>query len=422
MKEVIKVIKRPKGTLDILPEEIAGWKYIRRKFADVCERFGYKEICTPVFEYTELFARGVGDTTDVVQKEMYTFSDKGDRSITLRPEGTAGAARAYLENGIYAKSPITKLFYDISCYRHEKPQAGRLREFHQLGLEAYGAEGPGIDAEIISLAALFLNELSVKNITINLNSIGCPVCRKKYNEVLREYLSAYEAELCDTCKGRLVKNPLRVLDCKSPVCSEIAKGAPKLIDYICEECSEHFEGVKSSLERLGIEYNIDTAIVRGLDYYTKTVFEIKTGLDIGAQKTICGGGRYDGLIETIGGTPTPGIGFAMGIERLLIVMEAEKAYLPKADATRLFIGHIGAEAERYAELCAYKLRQKGISVETELLGRSVKAQMKYADKINAAYSVIIGDNEIAEGVVNLKNMATGESKTVNIDEIDKEIM
>lgn len=416
------MIKRPKGTLDILPEDISKWKFIREKFADVCGRFGYKEICTPVFEYTELFARGVGDTTDVVQKEMYTFSDKGDRSITLRPEGTAGAARAYLEDGIYAKSPITKLFYDISCYRHEKPQAGRLREFHQLGLEAYGAKGPAVDAEIISLAALFLDELSIKNITININSIGCPVCRKKYNEVLREYLSAYEDELCDTCKGRLVKNPLRVLDCKSPVCSKIAEGAPKLLDYICDECREHFDGVKNSLEMIGIPYNIDSSIVRGLDYYTKTVFEIKTGLDIGAQKTICGGGRYDGLIETIGGNPTPGIGFAMGIERLLIVMEAEGAYLPEEKKTSLFIGHIGSQAEKYAQILAADLRKKGIRVETELLGRSVKAQMKYADKINAAYSAIIGDNEIAENTVSLKNMETGESKSVRTDEIYKEIV
>lgn len=415
------MIKRPKGTLDILPEEMPKQKFIRERFADVCARFGYKEICTPVFEYTELFARGVGDTTDVVQKEMYTFSDKGDRSITLRPEGTAGAARAYLENGIYAKSPITKLFYDISCYRHEKPQAGRLREFHQLGIEAYGAEGPGIDAEIISLAALFLSELSIKNIVININSIGCPECRKKYNEILREYLGKYEGELCDTCKGRMAKNPLRVLDCKSPICSKIAEGAPKLIDYICDDCREHFEGVKKSLDGFGISYKIDPSIVRGLDYYTKTVFEIKTGLDVGAQNTVCGGGRYDGLIETIGGNPTPGIGFAMGIERLLMIMEAENAYLPEDKGAQLFIGHIGENAEKYAQRLAFDLRKKGISVETELLGRSVKAQMKYADKIQAQYSVIIGDNEIEGGALRLKNMQTGETKELKADEIAKEI-
>ena len=338
------------------------------------------------------------------------------------PSRGAGAARAFLEDGIYAKSPITKLFYDISCYRHEKPQAGRLREFHQLGIEAYGAKDPGIDAEIISLAALFLSELSIKNITININSIGCPECRRKYNEILREYLKKYEDELCDTCKGRMVKNPLRVLDCKSPICSKIAEGAPKLIDYICDGCREHFEGVKSSLTDLGIAYNLDPTIVRGLDYYTKTVFEIKTGLDIGAQRTICGGGRYDGLIETIGGAPTPGIGFAMGIERLLIVMEAEGAPLPEEEKTALFIGHIGENAERFAEKLVYDLRKKGISAETELLGRSVKAQMKYADKIGARYSVIIGDDEISGGVLKLKNMQTGETKNVSADEIDKEIV
>lgn len=416
------MIKRPKGTLDILPEDIQKWKYIRGKFADVCKRFGYKEICTPVFEYTELFSRGVGDTTDVVQKEMYTFSDKGDRSITLRPEGTAGAARAYLENGIYAKSPITKLCYDISCYRHEKPQAGRLREFHQLGVESYGAKGPLIDAEIISLAHSFLAELSVKNISININSIGCPTCRKKYNEILREYLKKYEDELCDTCKGRLEKNPLRVLDCKSPICSKIAEGAPKLLDYICDECREHFEGVKNALCGLSIEYDIDPSIVRGLDYYTKTVFEIKTNLDIGAQRTICGGGRYDGLIETIGGNPTPGIGFAMGVERLLIVMEAENAYLPEQECPDLFLGHIGESAELYALKLADALRKHGKSVETELLGRSVKAQMKYADKINAKYSAILGDNEIEQGKVQIKNMRNGETKDTSFEDIYKEIL
>lgn len=416
------MIKRPKGTLDILPEDISKWKFIRGKFADVCKRFGYKEICTPVFEYTELFSRGVGDTTDVVQKEMYTFSDKGDRSITLRPEGTAGAARAYLENGIYAKSPITKLYYDISCYRHEKPQAGRLREFHQLGIESYGAKGPLIDAEIISLASAFLSELSVKNISININSIGCPTCRKKYNEILRDYLKKYEDELCDTCKGRLEKNPLRVLDCKSPVCSKIAEGAPKLLDYICDECREHFEGVKKALDSLSIEYNIDPSIVRGLDYYTKTVFEIKTNLDIGAQRTICGGGRYDGLIETIGGNPTPGIGFAMGVERLLIVMEAEQAYLPEQECPELFLGHIGDEAEIFALKLADGLRKQGKRVETELLGRSVKAQMKYADKINAKYSAILGDNEIEQGRVQIKNMRNGETKDTSFEDICKEIL
>lgn len=416
------MIKRPKGTLDILPEDISKWKFIRGKFDDVCKRFGYKEICTPVFEYTELFSRGVGDTTDVVQKEMYTFSDKGDRSITLRPEGTAGAARAYLENGIYAKSPITKLYYDISCYRHEKPQAGRLREFHQLGIESYGAKGPLIDAEIISLASGFLSELSIKNISININSIGCPTCRKRYNEILRDYLKKYEDELCDTCKGRLEKNPLRVLDCKSPVCSKIAEGAPKLLDYICDECREHFEGVKKALDSLSIEYNIDPSIVRGLDYYTKTVFEIKTNLDIGAQRTICGGGRYDGLIETIGGNPTPGIGFAMGVERLLIVMEAENAYLPEQECPELFLGHIGDKAEIFALKLADGLRKQGKRVETELLGRSVKAQMKYADKINAKYSAILGDNEIEQGRVQIKNMRNGETKDTSFEDIYKEIL
>ncbi len=411
------MIKRPKGTLDILPEEVERWRFVQGKFRDICRRFDYKEIRTPVFEYTELFQRGVGDTTDVVQKEMYTFADKGDRSITLRPEGTAGAARAYLENGIYAKSPINKLFYDITCYRHEKPQAGRLREFHQLGIEAYGAKGPSIDAEIISLAALFLEELSIKNITININSIGCPTCRKEYNAHLREYLSNYKEELCPTCLERMEKNPLRVLDCKSPICGEIGKKAPKLIDYICTECSEHFEGVKGHLEDLGISYNIDPSIVRGLDYYTKTVFEIKSGMDIGAQKTICGGGRYDGLVEIIGGDPTPGIGFALGVERLLMEMEAEGIEMPEDKGPDIFIAHMGDKAGAEAAKITYELRKKGISVSSELLGRSVKAQMKYADKIEAHYSMVLGDNEIETGKANVKDMKTGEQKEVNLSEI-----
>ncbi len=413
------MIKRPKGTLDILPEEVESWRFVQGKFRDICRRFDYKEIRTPVFEYTELFQRGVGDTTDVVQKEMYTFADKGDRSITLRPEGTAGAARAYLENGIYAKSPINKLFYDITCYRHEKPQAGRLREFHQLGIEAYGAKGPSIDAEIISLAALFLTELSIKNITININSIGCPTCRKEYNAHLREYLSAYKDKLCPTCLERLDKNPLRVLDCKSPICGEIGKDAPRLIDYICDECSEHFDGVKNHLTDLGIEYNIDPSIVRGLDYYTKTVFEIKSGMDIGAQKTICGGGRYDGLVEIIGGDPTPGIGFALGVERLLMEMEAEGIKMPEDKGPDLFIAHMGDKAKTEAAKIAYALRMKGVSVSGELLDRSVKAQMKYADKIGARYSMVLGDNEIENGLVNIKDMKTGEQKEVKLSEISE---
>ncbi|MDP4133851.1 MAG: histidine--tRNA ligase [Bacillota bacterium] len=395
-----------------------SWRFVQDKFQNICERFGYKEIRTPVFEYTELFQRGVGDTTDVVQKEMYTFTDKGDRSVTLRPEGTAGAVRAYLENGIYAKNPINKLFYNITCYRHEKPQAGRLREFHQFGIEAYGAKGPGIDAEIISLAAMFLKELSVTDITININSIGCPSCRREYNKKLREYLDDYKSELCETCLGRLEKNPLRVLDCKSPVCSKIAEGAPMLIDYICDDCKAHFEGVKNALEELSISYNIDPTIVRGLDYYTKTVFEIKSNLDIGSQRTICGGGRYDGLIETLGGTPTPGIGFGLGIERLLIVMEKAGCKLPEEKKTELFIGYIGEEAGRYAAKLAYKLRGEGRLVEYELLDRSVKAQMKYADKLGAKYSIVLGSNEIQSGLVNLKNMETGETKEIKIDTQD----
>ncbi len=408
--------KAPRGTNDILPRDVAKWHYIEEKVKKICKNYGFSEIRTPVFEHTELFERGVGDTTDVVQKEMYTFLDKGERSITLRPEGTAGAARAFLEHNLYAEALPSKLYYNIGCYRYEKPQAGRLREFHQFGVECYGAKGPAIDAEIIALAGDVLSELGIPGLKLNLNSIGCPTCRSKYNAVLREYFANHLDTLCDTCKSRYEKNPLRILDCKSPVCKGIGENAPMLLDYICEECSEHFESVKRYLDASGIAYNIDATIVRGLDYYTKTVFEFKTELP-GTQGTVCGGGRYDGLIEELGGSSIPGIGFAMGIERIILAMEAAGAMPTFDEAPDLFVATIGEKADVYSMSLIKKLRSEGVSVIRDYLDRSLKAQMKYSDKMGAKYSIVLGDTEIEEGKAKLKNMATGEAVEVELDSV-----
>lgn len=408
--------KAPRGTNDILPRDVAKWHYIEEKVKKICKNYGFSEIRTPVFEHTELFERGVGDTTDVVQKEMYTFLDKGDRSITLRPEGTAGAARAFLEHNLYAEALPSKLYYNIGCYRYEKPQAGRLREFHQFGCECYGAKGPAIDAEIIALAGDVLNELGIPGLKLNINSIGCPTCRSKYNEVLRSYFSQHLDTLCDTCRSRYEKNPLRILDCKSPVCKGIGENAPMLLDYICSDCSQHFESVKKYLEASKIEYSVDPTIVRGLDYYTKTVFEFKTLLE-GTQGTVCGGGRYDGLIEELGGNSIPGIGFAMGIERIILAMEAA-GVMPEFDSSPdLFVATIGENADIYSMGFIKMLRGEGVSVIRDYLDRSLKAQMKYSDKMGAKYSIVLGDTEIEEGKAKLKNMATGEALEVELEAV-----
>lgn len=408
------MIQAPKGTKDATPENIYKWHYIEKTAADICGRFGFREIRTPVFEHTELFQRGVGDTTDVVQKEMYTFNDKGGRSITLKPEGTASAVRSYLENNIYAQPQPTKLYYITPCYRYEKPQAGRLREFHQFGVEAFGSGESVLDAEIISMAHTFFEELGISDLTLNINSIGCPVCRAKYNRALKDYFETNKSELCGTCIGRLETNPLRILDCKSPVCHNIAEGAPVILDYLCDECREHFDELKVNLENMGIEYKVDPHIVRGLDYYTKTVFEFVSDA-IGAQGTVCGGGRYDGLVEELGGAKTPGIGFGLGLERLLLLLENKE--IPKENRTDLYIASIGHGAKLYGQKLAYDLRKSGFSCEQDLLSRSVKAQMKYADKLGVRYSVVIGDSEIESGKAVLKNMENGEKYDINLSDI-----
>lgn len=406
----------PKGTKDVLPSEIGNWRFVEDKIRDLCSRFGYAEMRTPVFEYTEVFERGVGDTTDVVQKEMYTFLDKGGRSITLRPEGTAPFVRSFIENHLYAGPQPTKLFYITSCYRYEKPQAGRLREFHQFGIETFGAAGPAIDAEVISLASELFRELGVKGLQLYINSIGCPECRAKYNDALRNYFEQRKGELCSACLERLDKNPLRILDCKSPDCQKIAEGAPVILDYLCGECEEHFTALQDYLSAMGIEFKINPNIVRGLDYYTKTVFEFVSD-SIGAQGTVCGGGRYDGLVEELGGSPTPGMGFGLGLERLLLLLESQGITLPQADGLQLFLATIGENAERKAQQLLLELRRAGIAAEKDYMNRSLKAQMKYADKLKAAYTMVLGDDEINKMQANLKNMQTGEQTPVELESL-----
>ncbi len=403
--------KAPKGTSDILPENSYKWQYIEGVIKKLCADFGVKEIRTPVFEHTELFARGVGDTTDVVEKEMYTFNDKGDRSITLRPEGTAGAARSFIEHGLFNNPQPTKLYYGISCYRYEKPQAGRMREFHQFGVEYFGTQHPSADAEIIELALMLFKRLGIKDVSLRINSIGCPECRKKYNEKLKEFLSQNYDNLCETCQGRFERNPMRIIDCKSPVCKDIIKDAPRLIDYLCDECAQHFSSVRASLTNMSIDYIVDPDIVRGLDYYTKTVFEITADIE-SANTTICGGGRYDGLVEALGGNETPACGFAIGMERLLLCLENQGIEIQKDEPISIFVGSIGDESAFFAQRLVHELRLMGVSADYDKLSRSVKAQMKFANKTGCKYSVIIGDSEIAEGKVMLKDMALGESKEI----------
>lgn len=408
------ITKAIKGTKDVLPKDVHKNQYIEATALDIASKFGYKEIRTPVFEHTELFQRGVGDTTDVVQKEMYTFDDKGGRSITLRPEGTAGAVRSFLENGLCNEALPQKVCYLISCYRYEKPQAGRLREFHQFGVECFGTASPLADAEIIALAKSIFDTLGVRDLSLEINSIGCPKCRAEYHKALKEYFASRKDELCDTCKGRLDRNPMRILDCKSPICHEIAQGAPVVIDYLCDECKEHFEKVQKYLDAQNIEYKINPQIVRGLDYYTKTVFEFVSN-SIGAQGTVCGGGRYDGLVEELGGQHTASLGFAMGLERLMLLMEAQDCEFPQAEKPDLFIVALGEKATLKAVEIAKDMREEGFSALLDLNQRSVRAQMKYADKLGAKFNVVIGDNEVENKIAKLKNMQTGEETEINLD-------
>lgn len=412
------MIKKPQGMLDLFPEDTKKIQFVESTARKVAARFGFGEIRTPVLESTELFARGVGGTTDVVQKEMYTFIDRDGPSLSLRPEGTAGVARAILENGKYGDAMPLKYYYIINCYRHERPQKGRYREFSQFGVEMFGAATATADAEIIALADRTIKELGIANVKLHINSIGCPNCRPAYYGRLCEYFADKKDGLCESCKSRLETNPMRILDCKSEVCKKIAADAPRAIDCLCDECRTHMDSVKASLDTMGIEYEIDTSIVRGLDYYTKTVFEfICSDERMGAQSTICGGGRYDLLMEELGGSHLPACGFGMGISRLLPTVELPDA--PEREG--VYVAPMGERALLFAQKLVNDLRADGIRAETDTVGRSVKAQMKYANKISAAYTLVIGDNELDSGHAELKNMTDGSSSNVELDGVSSVI-
>ena len=406
------ITNRVYGAEDILPADSYKWQFVEDIMRKQAQCYGFREIRTPVFEHTVLFDRSVGDTTDIVQKEMYTFTTKGGDTISLKPEGTAGAARAMLEHGVYNDGYPIKAYYLTACYRYEKKNYGRQREFHQFGMEVYGAASAFADAEVICAANSIFDRLGARNISLEINSIGCPECRPKYTAALREYFGAHEEELCDTCRSRLSRNPMRILDCKSPVCSAIAKNAPKVLDYLCDDCSKHFDEVKSCLDAAKLRYRVDPTIVRGLDYYTRTVFEF-VAPEIG---TICGGGRYDGLIEELGGQHTPSLGFGMGMERLLLLLKEQKIEIPEPPVCDLYVLGIGENARFKAFNIIEGVRNSSLIAEGDIVGRSVKAQMKYADKIKARFSMVIGDSELEANRAKLRSMDSGKETEVPLDE------
>ncbi|MGM0471279.1 MAG: histidine--tRNA ligase [Bacillota bacterium] len=413
-------ITRPRGTNDILPDDSLKWQYIEDAARDVFARYNYQEIRTPIFESTDLFCRGIGESTDIVEKEMYTFTDKGGRSITLRPEGTASVMRSFLEHKVYGQAQPTKYFYYGPMFRYERPQSGRYRQFHQLGVEVLGADSPAIDAEVIALGLQFLTELGLEDLEVHLNSVGCPECRAEYRDQLRDYFADCLEDLCSDCQSRYDRNPLRILDCKSEDCQSYATDAPEIIDHLCPECDEHFAQVKSYLDQLEIDYIVDANLVRGLDYYTNTAFEIMyTGL--GAQDTIFGGGRYNGLAEEIGDREVPGIGFAMGMERIVLALEEQDVELPLSTDMDLFITTIGQAARETAFNYLYQLRQAGLRVEMDYLGRSVKGQMKCADRNNAQYSIILGEDELNKGTATIREMTSGDQTEIELDNLVEEM-
>ena len=405
------MINVPKGTKDILPQDSYKWQFVESAARETARVFGAQEIRTPTFEHTEVFLRGVGETTDIVNKEMYTFLDKGGRSITLKPEGTAGVVRSFVENGLYNSALPAKFYYITSCFRYERPQAGRLREFHQFGVEFLGSKSADIDAETILLAKTFLEKVGIENVTLYINSIGCKTCRKEYETALKSYLNENYDKLCPLCQDRLNKNPLRILDCKNDECKKITDGAPKILDYICGDCSAHLETVKKLLTLAGVEYKINPNIVRGLDYYTRTVFEFVSE-NIGAQGTVCGGGRYDGLISDLGGNDTPGIGFAVGIERILMLLENTGKTIENNNKVKVYLAPMGEKESEKAFELATLLRASGISTDFDHVGRGIKAQFKYADKIGAKFVAVIGSNELEKGAVKVKNMLDGSETEV----------
>ncbi len=410
------MINIPKGTKDVLPNQSCKWQFIEQSARETAEIFNIKEVRTPVFEHTELFLRGVGETTDVVNKEMYTFEDKGGRSITLKPEGTAGAVRLFIENGLASTPMPLKTYYITPCFRYERPQAGRLREFHQFGVEVFGAKSAETDAEVIFAASTFLNKLGIKKTELQINSIGCRICRAEYNKALKEYFRPHLAEMCETCRSRFDKNPLRMLDCKEEKCKKITADAPKILDFLCEDCNTHFEKVKSLLSANKVPYVVNSGIVRGLDYYTKTVFEF-VSTDIGAQGAVCAGGRYDNLVEELGGPSLPAIGFAAGIERLMLLMENTGVSFPDGQKPLIYVAGMDDATRAKAFEIVARLRANGVNAEADLMERSVKAQFKYADKLGAQYVAVIGGNELIAGEANIKNMTEGTQTAVKFDEI-----
>ncbi len=406
----------PRGTKDILPDTVGEWTYVEQKIRELCDRYGYQEIRTPMFEHTELFHRGIGEGTDVVDKEMYTFTDRGQRSITLRPENTASAVRAYLQNKLYGENSLTKLFYIGSMFRYDRPQAGRMREFHQFGIEALGEENPAVDAEVIMLAMDFLTSLGLKDLKLSLNSVGCPKCRPIYRKVLQDYFRDKLDTLCDDCKDRFERSPLRILDCKTDADKPFMPAAPKITDCLCDECKDHFHKVQEYLTQAGVEFELDSRLVRGLDYYTKTAFEIKYA-PLGAQSAIAGGGRYDGLIEEIGGKPTPAVGFASGLERVLLALEKQELLPEMTKTADAFVVALGESASGPAFKLLTKLRQAGLKANMDYAGRSMKAQMKQANKAKARFALIIGEDEVKESCVMLKDMEKSEQQKVSFDTI-----
>lgn len=414
------MINAPRGTNDILPPESAKWNYIESKAKYIFDLYNYDEIRTPIFEYTELFQRGIGEATDIVEKEMYTFEDKSGRSLTLRPEGTASVVRSFLENKIYGKAQPTKYFYIGPMFRYERPQAGRYRQFNQLGVEVFGSQDPMVDAEVIALGMSYMDILGLKDLQLYINSIGCPDCRPQYLEKLREYLNENSEDLCKDCKNRIDKNPLRVLDCKNDSCQSVIRNAPKIIENLCEECEVHFNSLKDNLKNIGIAYEIDPTLVRGLDYYTKTAFEVKYE-GLGAQDTIFGGGRYDKLAEEIGSKDIPGIGFALGIERLLLTLEKQEIEIPIDKSIDIYVTTIGPKAKAASFELLEKFRKKGIKAEIDYQDRSVGGQMKSADRMNATYTVIIGENELESGKATVRNMKNGEEQEIKLESIVESI-
>jgi len=431
------VISKPRGTNDILPSEVYKWHYIENEFRKICAEFGYEEIRTPAFEYTKLFKRGVGETTDIVQKEMFNvipnvkireLSDEGatasfnkyldKEGMTLKPEGTAPVVRSYVENKLHGQGGMHKFYYVTPCFRHERPQAGRMRAFHQFGIEVFGSNSAISDAEVISLADTFIRRMGLENVELRINSIGCPECRPVYDSALRAFLEPKLPALCETCNDRFNKNPMRILDCKNPECQAEVQGAPVMLDYLCDSCKTHFDGVKQMLSAMKIEFIVDTGIVRGLDYYTKTAFEF-ISRDIGSQATVCGGGRYDGLIHDIGGPETPGVGFGMGMERLLLTMEQTNVEIPKPSYIDLFIINLGESAKAPGLALAQSLRNKGVKVELDHLDRSMKAQFKYANKIDVPFVIILGDDELKDNLITLKDMKEGTQAQYQLEEIDR---